>query len=681
MSTRLLRLRAIRRAELLLSIFLSIASSSFITLAQQPEQGEVKIDEAAGDVTGSLQGQDGVRIQTMCTHCNSSNIQVGGLSQDLVPLEFGGYPLFGGLATSFVMSMLPPDTVAEAKVSKGPGEAVDPSRAAGGTIRLLRATPKELPWFDVGYDTGSFGRQTSYLRGSGPVTRWLSGSATVGKETADAVDDDGDGWVDVAAADRKLADGELRIAPSKSHTIELSGSYIDETDLNSRGAFDANVFLLQGQKAAWTREDALFVRREYRAGWTWDLPRGGAVHLRGSSAKREQTVRSQETALPGFNELFDRYGIDETSKWGELRLDYPINLSWAVSASAERTDEEVTANEFTPLGQLFQSATDSVKGWAYAAQAQRVIGQKWTVTAGLRYDDDELYGTSRSPRLTVLYRPIAGMMLRFVAGRTFRPPKPTFAEVCCGRRYLTNTEAGVVAEQAWTYAFEAGYQPSPELKLSGYVAQTSFDEHVIQLVAESAFYRQIYGNTNVPKARARTLEFAGKWTPITPLTLDASIGWLVFRNTGDQNVAITYRPFFGGPTALETRTLPIDRIPYRPSRSASVGVAWTLPRGISLRGSGAYTGPQLIQQYAAWDPMSVNPTKLLLNDLREVPDFWLWNLGLTAPLGKYIEIQAGIDNIGDYIQEDLGDYTRDYNWGPLTGRSWRLGLKFHLDRK
>ena len=77
----------------------------------------------------------------------------------------------------------------------------------------------------------------------------------------------------------------------------------------------------------------------------------------------------------------------------------------------------------------------------------------------------------------------------------------------------------------------------------------------------------------------------------------------------------------------------------------------------------------------------INPTKLLLNDLREVPDFWLWNLGLTAPLGKYIEIQAGIDNIGDYIQEDLGDYTRDYNWGPLTGRSWRLGLKFHLDRK
>ena len=44
-----------------------------------PEAGAVKIPGAAETVTGALQGQEGVRIQTMCTHCNSANIQVGGL--------------------------------------------------------------------------------------------------------------------------------------------------------------------------------------------------------------------------------------------------------------------------------------------------------------------------------------------------------------------------------------------------------------------------------------------------------------------------------------------------------------------------------------------------------------------------------------------------------------------------
>ena len=40
----------------------------------------------AGTVTGSLQGKDGLRIQTLCTHCNSANIQAGGLSQEFAPV-------------------------------------------------------------------------------------------------------------------------------------------------------------------------------------------------------------------------------------------------------------------------------------------------------------------------------------------------------------------------------------------------------------------------------------------------------------------------------------------------------------------------------------------------------------------------------------------------------------------
>ena len=49
-----------------------------------------------------LQGQDGLRIQTLCTHCNSANIAVGGLSAELVPIILNGYPVFGGLATSMI---------------------------------------------------------------------------------------------------------------------------------------------------------------------------------------------------------------------------------------------------------------------------------------------------------------------------------------------------------------------------------------------------------------------------------------------------------------------------------------------------------------------------------------------------------------------------------------------------
>ena len=59
-----------------------------------------RIDAGTTMLSEVLQGNDGVRIQTLCTHCNSANIQCGGLSEDLVPLKRDGFPILGGLATS-----------------------------------------------------------------------------------------------------------------------------------------------------------------------------------------------------------------------------------------------------------------------------------------------------------------------------------------------------------------------------------------------------------------------------------------------------------------------------------------------------------------------------------------------------------------------------------------------------
>ena len=81
--------RALRRAfvAVLFATFLScvfawpIAARADTGGASSKPDDKVSIDESESSVTGSLQGKEGVRIQTMCTHCNSANIQVGGLNQ------------------------------------------------------------------------------------------------------------------------------------------------------------------------------------------------------------------------------------------------------------------------------------------------------------------------------------------------------------------------------------------------------------------------------------------------------------------------------------------------------------------------------------------------------------------------------------------------------------------------
>ncbi len=666
-------------------------------LAQEsapPPVDTVEIAEGSANVTGALQGQDGVRIQTMCTHCNSANIQVGGLSQDLVPITYGGYPLFGGLATSFVLNMLPADSVAEARVLRGPGSASEAAQAAGGVIDLLAAQPAELPVLDVGVDAGSFNRRGFTLRGAGALTSWLSGVLTYNNESADAVDDDEDGWNDISATDRQLADARVYVTPAKGHRIELGGSWIDEQDPESRGMYDISEFVdylfeqanqgdfEPGVEGFWTREDADFERFEYRLGYEWRMKGGRVLSARTLAAEREQHVFAQDSA---GDPLVERYNIEERNYWGQLRLTQPIGLSARLAAAVESTSQYVQAEErvFSGFGTVTepgQTATDRVQTWSGWVAGDWTPSSRWELGLGARYDDDAYYGAVTSPRASVKFIPRPGLAFRALAGRTFRPPKSVLSEVCCGRKYLTNVEAGIKGETAWTYGLDALYQPSPELKVGFYVAQTDFDDYIFQPVARSLVYRQIYANANIAEARAQTAELSARYT-IGPLRLDGSVGWLSFHNTGDPQVLVRYRDFVSdGSAPPSERLFPVDQIPYRPTRTGSVGVAFEFGGGATGLVQANYTGPQLIQQYAEIDSIfELTTENLVLDEMRSIGGFWTINAGVTIPYRSF-EINFGVDNLTDEIQYDLGDPTRDYNWGPLAGQTLRLNLRYRFER-
>ncbi len=665
------------------------ATSPPATPTPADDEDTVQLDQTAGSVVGGLQGQAGVRVQTMCTHCNSANVQLGGLSQDLVPIFYGPYPLIGGLAVSYVLNMLPPDSVAEAKVTRGPGEAIEPATAAGGVITFVPATPKELPWLMFEPEIGSFNRWDATLRAAGPITSWLAGSLTLAREEADPVDGDSDGWVDAAGVDRFVGAAYLEArTKDRKNKFDFGGSTIDETDWGGRGAFDVSAFLKEfGQGKfvpAWTREDADFTRDQYQAGWSWLGDDGGRVSLHALRAARDQTVFSQNTARQDVpaerRRLEPRYVIDETDWWGKLKWDQPWGLDWSTSMGIDSYYQYVSALDLG--GSSFEKpepVADWVKMWGGFAQANWTpSGSRWGASIGARYDTDENYGSAFEPRATLFFYPARGWTMRLLAGRTFRPPTPIFSEVCCGQRYFPNFETGVTGETAWTYGFEGIYQPSPTFRVSLYLAQTDFDNYILRLAAQSQLYVQAYANANIPSARSQVAELVARWTPIPALTFDASYGILSFHNTGDELVTIRYNPFSS--TEIEEDQRPIDQVPYRPEDTGSFGVNWTIAPRLSVLLQATYTGSQLIQQFEKLEPPRVTADNLLLDDLREVPSFWLLNFSLAAPLSPGFEVVAGIDNINDYVQEDLGDPTRDYNWGPLTGTSYWFGVRIALNR-
>jgi outer membrane receptor protein involved in Fe transport len=225
-----------------------------------------------------------------------------------------------------------------------------------------------------------------------------------------------------------------------------------------------------------------------------------------------------------------------------------------------------------------------------------------------------------------------------------------------------------VAETGQTLGFEGAFQPSPDLRASVYVARSDFDQHILRLVGWSQFYIQTYALANVPEARADTAEVVLRWSPHRIVTLDASYSWVSFENTGDEIVTVLVTP----PSFTEPQEvpIPITRIPYVADRSGSLAATFDLPRRATVGLQAGYTGEMLIQQY----------DKLLglLDEMRRTPSFWVVNIRFTVPLARRFDLFGAVNNLNDYVQDDLGDPSTDFNWGPLAGRAWLLGVRFHL---
>jgi len=665
--------------------------------AVPPEDTAIEMAEAAATVSGALQGQDGLRIQTLCTHCNSANIQVGGMAAELVPISINGYPVFGGLATSMIFSILPADTVANADVSKGPGKAVSPAAAAGGVINLTESTPQELPRIDFVGEIGSFDRARGTARVAGPLASWVSGALVVGTETADTVDADADGVNDVPAVDRTFAEARMEFEAGRNHTLDAGFSYIDEENTDGRGAYDFLDLLANANPdATWTREDALLDRREYRGGWKMKLGQGRSLAVRFLADNRHQVLRSQLSRDPDViggafgdaTDLKDRIAVDETNEWGSAQYRHPIGTTGMIVAGIEAQAREVSAASFdwTGLGEP-ETAVDSVDTGSAFVGFDYKLWPKTDVQIGLRYTHakwggpiEQILGggfTNGShyrernrtlPRVTVLVRPAKGWTLRFVGGTSFRVPSPIFSEICCGAKYQRNINTA--AETGVTVGFEGIFQPSPDLRVSVYTARTRFEDHILRLVGWSEYYVQTYAMGNVPETQADTAEFVMRWSPARRVTLDGSITWLSHHNEGEQDVEVFITRF--DPMNPEIVLVPMDRIPYQPLRTGSIAATISLPGQAQITGQASYSGSMLIQQWEADDFL----TNHLLPEMRSTPSFWLVNLAFRVPAGNGLELFAGVDNITDEVQDDLSDRTTDFNWGPLAGRSWRAGLRY-----
>lgn len=646
---------------------------------------------AAGttSMTQAIQGESGIAIQTMCTNCNSADLTVGSFSNEFIEMTCDDVPVPPGLAQIYLLSVIPPTVIDNIEVEKGAGRAEAGGGAVGGTIELSRAPIEEGLKLDAVVDSGEFGWTGARADVSGK-NGWFGFSLISSWAESDIVDADHDSNPEMAAIDRSTVEARAEFDLGRRQELRVGAANYDESQLGGRGNYD--FIMSTPQQPLWNLENVDLERRQYDAVYDAAFRDGstlmaGVSHSERSSDIKETLFRSLDSD-PFF---LGTYFIDEERLTADARFTRPLGnrVILRLGISGERTEYGIVDVRFNQDRGLPANTvqTEALREEGIWAEGEFFLGGGVNLFAGVRRADYEYVdseyrdawlayalpqGNAWLPRLSMVWKPIAALNLRLSAGEGLRQPPPAYEEVCCGRRYRGNR--GIRMEESRVYGLEATYQPIPEFKLKGSAFLSQFDDLLIKMAVQSSQYRPGYQNVNVPRARYESFAVEAEIDPVVWMTVKTSASWTDASNRTPGNEIPALIDVLGsGPTE---RIFVSERIPYVPERAGSVILQFRPSAGkLTIDASAQYTGTMLIQQF---DAQTIDELGLDTVRFAEVPSFWITNLRLTGALPRGMQIFAGVDNLGDYVQPDLAWPSTDYTWGPLRGRYYYGGMSFHL---
>jgi outer membrane receptor for ferrienterochelin and colicin len=295
--------------------------------------------------------------------------------------------------------------------------------------------------------------------------------------------------------------------------------------------------------------------------------------------------------------------------------------------------------------------------------------EKWSMVAGLRGDNNNLFGDFITPRLNIRYEPIAGTLIRFSAGRGQRTAN-IFAEnnsVMVSARQLvivpstSNGGYGLLPEVAWN----KGISIDQKLNLFGNPASLSLD-----------FFRNDFSNqVIVDLENTRVVSFYN----LTGKSFSNSFqSELEINPVKRLDVRLAYRYF----DVFQTYSGQLLERPFIAKHRAFVSLDYNTASNWKFNYTINYNGPKRITN------TSLNPPNFQLGNY--APDYFLMNAQLSKSFEKKhpMDFYIGVENITNFLQQTAivsaaqpfsPYFDASMIWGPTTGSmlyvGWRIKIK------
>lgn len=679
-------------AALVVSLAPSVAAAEGLDLgALEADEAEAEPGEteerqggetAEAEVVDELAAGSGVRVSTICTNCNAARLMVNGMQGEHVEVTFDGIPSAGGLDTIYRLVQYPSQLVGYTGVKRGPGSVLTGSAGLAGSVELH--SPKlDRTRGVVDLEVGSWGWRT--VRAGG-TARWgpVGALGFVQGATQAEVDANGDGFNEVADFQRYTGEAILSFDLTDFQVLTVRSSYYDEEQVDGPGGpyrsvdrpwLDPPYFYVD--------EDAFFNWRTNGLSWALEKPSGLAIRFDGRYSKRNQSQWSVTAAPLVGEEQRDEdqrrtFDVFDARTDLELTVERPVGLAGyltgGVGWSLQRLRVDQSPERLQPFWIL-----DTMEQRELFVQYDRSAGARWDWSVGLRWDDfsvggkvvQDLFGgpgiehlkdedrerSFLSPRAQLHFRPNAKVILGLAAGRGIVGPRPAFAETCCGAKYQRNLD--LPPERAWSHQAQVEWHPNPDSRLTFTAFWTDFSDYHERIVYKTTSYIPYYSVVAIQEARIRGLDVVHDMRFVGDRY---NVGWTYTWNDADGTYA-----FDDG-----TASWKVQGLRYVPEHAASAYLRYANPeRGTTISLTLTHTGSMqhfLLEQSRRED----EPWEFLDSD-----DYTTVDVSFEQRIGTAgWSVTGGVQNLTDYFMPDLGNVDSAYDWGPITGRFFHVGMRW-----
>jgi len=583
----------------------------------------------------------------------SKQIQLLGLSGNYTQLTVENLPGPRGIATTMGLNFIAGPWVESIQLSKGVGSVVNGYESIAGQINIELKKPEKAEKLYLNAYINNMGKTDLNLNlvqkvGKKWSTAFLQHYDFINNKT---IDFNMDGFRDLPTGNLFSAVNRWKYEDGKGFLVQFGIKLL--TDSRTGGETDFN----PDKDKFSTHHYGLGIKTERYEGFA----KIGYVFP-------EKKYKSIGLQLAAFDHRQDSYfGL---TRYDATQENFYANLIYqsiiGTTTHKFRTGLSFTSDNYhEDLNTRTYKRTEAVPGAFFEYTFTPV--EKFNIVAGIRADDNSLFGWFATPRMHIRYEPVKGTTIRLSAGRGQRTAN-IFAE---------NTSVLVSSRQVNILVPTAGkaYGLDPE---SAWNKGISIDQKFKLLGREALFSLDYFRNdfenqVIVDLEDAREVKFYNLDGKSFSNSFQAELHLEPARKL---EIRLAYRFF----DVRSTYTGKLLEKPFTAKHRAFTNLAYEIS-GWKFDYTFNYNGSKRIPGTAA------NPVNYQ-RDLRS-PSYVLMNAQVSKTVGKKhpVDLYIGGENLGNYFQDDpiiaAGQpfspcFDASLVWGPVSGRLLYTGLRFKI---